>query len=417
MKASLVWIVTLAWLGLTPAADGSPAAPATGSGSLETGSPAVVKLAEPQDLYGPDRIPRHTRKVVFRARGLRRRGDAEGAVALLRSQLADHPDQDHDMLHYHLGQSLMDLHRYPEARDEFSRAVEMEPRLDRAWIGLGDAAYQLKEYEQAGRAFEKGFRLSPERPVNVLFYAATCALLADQPARSLELHKELATGRWGDVRLEWYRGLASSALQAGTPEQVEAELADLLTRFADDPAAWYLVYQFSIGTKDYRRAAVALTVTGYLRELTEDENRQLGDLYAVVGVPGLSIEAYRVALGSEPTAEGYEKLVSACLASHRNDQALAILDEALQETASSRLWSLKGDVHYLRKEYEEARIAFANVLDDEPANGRANLMVGYCSIELGQLELALDHLGRAAQDPDQAGMAQLLIQRALKDRG
>lgn len=393
------------------------AAPATESGHVDTLDPAAVKLDGPQDLYGPDRIPRHTRKVVFRARGLRRRGDAEGAVNLLRAQLADHPDQDHDMVHYYLGQSLMDLHRYAEARDEFSRAVEMEPRLDRAWTGLGDAAYQLKEYDLAGRAFEKGFRLSPERPVNVLFYAATCALLAEQPARSLELHKELATGRWGDLRLDWYRGLASSALQAGTPAEAETELADMLTRFADDPAAWYLLYQFSVGSKDYRRAAVALTVTGYLRDLTEDENRQLGDLYAVVGVPGLSVGAYRVALGAEPTAEAFEKLVSACLASHRNDQALAILDEALQVTSSSRLWSLKGDVHYLRKEYEEARAAFANVLDQEPANGRANLMVGYCSIELGQPERALDPLGRAAQDPDQAGMAQLLIQRALKDRG
>ena len=36
--------------------------------------------------------------------------------------------------------------RHAEARDAFARAVEMEPRLDRAWIGLGDALYQLKEY-------------------------------------------------------------------------------------------------------------------------------------------------------------------------------------------------------------------------------------------------------------------------------
>lgn len=371
-------------------------------------------FSTPEDLYAPARIPRHTRKVVFRARSLRRRGEAEQAIALLREHVAEHPDQDHDMVQYYLGQALMDLERHAEARDAFAKAVAMEPKLDRAWIGLGDALYQLKEYGEASQAFEKGFYLSPERPVNILYYAATTALLAEQPARALTLHQELVTGRWGDVRQEWYRGLASSALQAKTPERADSDLDAMLQRYADDPAAWYLMYQFSVGRGDYRRAAIALTVTGYLRDLTEEENRQLGDLYAVVGVPDLSVDAYRLAMGDNPTTESYEKLVSACLAAHRTEEALSVLDEALAHTSSSRLWSLKGDVHYLKKEYEEARAAFAQVLAEEPENGRAHLMVGYCSIELGEQNLALTHLGRASNDPAQADMAQLLIQRALK---
>ena len=388
------------------------AAPASEKGYDESAGSTVLTVTE--DLYAPARIPRHTRKVVFRARSLRRRGEAEQCITLLREHVAEHPDQDHDMVQYYLGQALMDLKRHAEARDAFARAVEMEPKLDRAWIGLGDARYQLKEYAEASVAFERGFNLSPERPVNILFYAATTALLAEQPARALTLHQELVTGRWGDVRQEWYRGLASSALQAKTPELAAQNLDEMLQRYADDPAAWYLIYQFSVGKGDYRRAAVALTVTGYLRDLSEEESRQLGDLYAVVGVPDLSVDAYRLALGSKPTTEGYEKLVSACLAAHRTDEALVILEEALTHTSSSRLWSLKGDVHYLKREYGEAREAFARVLNEEPEHGRAHLMVGYCSIELGEQDLALTHLGRAVHDPAQADMAQLLIQRALK---
>ena len=412
-KLMLTTVPALAATALLTCTD-TFAAPAGETGYDKT--PGVSALKEVEDLYAPARIPRHTRKVVFRARTLRRRGDSEGAAELLQQQLAEHPDQDHDMLRYWLGQCLMDLDRHEEALQAFSRAVELEDRLDRAWIGLGDAAYQLKQYDRASVAFEKGFRLSPERPVNILFYAATTALLAGQDARGLQLHQELVTGRWGDVRLEWYRGLASSALESGAPERAEKDLEDMLARFGDDPRAWHLLYQFNVGRGDYRRAAVALTVTGYLRDLTREESRQLGDLYAVVGTPALSLEAYRSVLGEEPSAENYEKLVSACLASHRPDEALSILDEALAVTSSERLWSLKGDVHYLKKEYREAGEAFAHVLNLEQDNGRAHLMVGYCAIELGNKSLALDHLGRAVEDPDHADMAQLLIQRAMKLR-
>ena len=413
-KWMLTAVLVATALTLLPGA-ATHAAPASET-AHDSGTTTLTTLNEVEDLYAPARIPRHTRKVVFRARTLRRRGDSQGAADLLQAHLAEHPDQDHDMLRYWLGQCLMDLDRHEEALRAFARAVELEPGLDRAWIGLGDAAYQLKRYAAASEAFEKGFRLSPERPVNMLFYAATTALLAGQNAHALTLHQELVTGRWGDVRLEWYRGLASSALEAGTPEAADDDLEDMLVRFGDDPRAWHLVYQFNVGRGDYQRAAVALTVTGYLRDLTREESRQLGDLYAVVGTPALSLDAYRSVLGAEPTAQNYEKLVSACLASHRPDQALAVLDEALAVTSSERLWSLKGDVHYLKKEYREAGEAFAHVLNLEEDNGRAHLMVGYCAIELGDKDLALSHLGRAVDDPEQADMAQLLIQRALKLR-
>jgi tetratricopeptide (TPR) repeat protein len=413
-KWMLTTVLAVTVLVLLPAND-THAAPANETGY--DNSTTISSLKEVEDLYAPARIPRHSRKVVFRARTLRRRGDSQGALQVLQEQLANHPDQEHDMLYYWLGQCLMDVDEHQAARDAFARSVELEPRLDRAWIGLGDAAYQLKSYGEASEAFEKGFRLSPERPVNILFYSATTALLAGQNAKALSLHQELVSGRWGDVRLEWYRGLASSALENGTPELADKDLEDLLARFGDDPRAWQLVYQFNAGRADYRRAAIALTVTGYLRDLTLEESRILGDLYAVVGVPALSLDAYRAVLGDEPTAENYEKLVSACLASHRTDEALAILDEALAVTTSGRLWSLKGDVHYLKKEYGEASEAFARVLGMENVEpGRAHLMVGYCAIELGNKELALDHLGRAVEDPDHTEMAQLLIQRALKLR-
>ncbi|MCB1185369.1 hypothetical protein KDM41_18265, partial [bacterium] len=61
----------------------------------------------------------------------------------------------------------------------------------------------------------------------------------------------------------------------------------------------------------------------------------------------------------------------------------------------------------------QAREAFARIADRDES-GRALLMEGYCALELGAKDEALDLLARASSYPDQADMAQRLIQRAQR---
>lgn len=376
--------------------------------STESGI-GVVRL----DPYSLDLVPRRLRKPIFRATVLAKRGEHEAVAHLLGQKLENQPELDHYLLRYYLGQSLASLGRHAEAAEHFKQAVVLNPELDRAWIGFGDSSYKEKDFAAAAEGFERGFHASPERPISVLYSAAAAALQSGNARKSLELFKELESGKWGTMKQEWYRGLAAAALQAHEAEEARPGLERMLRRHPDSAESWNLWYKYNVGLQDYHEAAVALTVTGYLRELTEKEHDQLGDLFTMLGIPALSLEQYRGAINGEFSARQYEKLVSAALAAHDTDRALSIIEEALALGETPRLYSLQGDVYYRQRDYDAARTSFAKVLELDPEYSRAYLMVGYCSVELGEKEVALDNLGRVTQDPKHGDIAQLLIQRAL----
>lgn len=367
----------------------------------------------PHDLYDLASLPRKIRKIAFRAATYSKRNEQQKAIDLVEAHLRDHPDQDHYLLRLYLAQSQADLKLTEAAKENYARAVELEPDLDRGWFGLADAAYELEDFATAGRAFEAGYRVSPEHPVEVMYFAGASYLQAEMPAHALAIFNELVGGRRAMPQMKWFEGLVIAAARLEQPERADAGVAKMIEIYPDNPEAWYLKYQHEAGKKNYEEAAVALQLVGYLRPLTPAEQQQLGDLYLTLGVPWLASEKYEGVLDEAATAALYERLGSALVAAHETDRALEVLVGAVQHTESDRLWALIGDIRYLRKEYAPARGAFARIAENDES-GRAWLMQGYCSLELGDKREALDLLARASSYPEQADMAQVLLQRAMK---
>lgn len=398
-----------------------------GSGAGDEGSGAGLAgetaIQERGDLYDMSLVPRKIRTVVFRAAAYGKAGQPQRAVELLQEHLKEHPDQDHYLVRLHLAQNLGDAGRTAESLEHYRAAVDLEPRLERGWYGLADAAYDLQQYDLAGEAFHRGYLAAPDRPDEVLFYAATAYLQAERPGDAWPLFTRLtsgasgasgASGTTGAVSLKWYQGLVAAAVRMEQPDLAGPAVERMLVQFPDDPDAWYLKYQWSVAGGDFRAAAVALSVVGFLRSLDQAEQKQLGDLFSVIQVPHLASRHYRAGLKETAGAEDFERLASSLVAAHEIDQALAVLQTALTGTETPRLISLLGDIQYLRKDYEAAMAAFARLSAMDPAQGRGWLMQGYCALELGRRDQALDLLARASNYEDQAEMAQLLIQRALR---
>ncbi|MBE0565411.1 MAG: tetratricopeptide repeat protein [Krumholzibacteria bacterium] len=394
----------------------APAEAASAAASASD-APTAAQQLKAQDPYDTTALPRKVRKVVFLSSAYAKRGDYQQAAEVLRQHLQDNPDQDHYLVQLHLAQHLADLGRTAEALDHYRESIELEPGLDRGWLGLGDTAYDLERYQVAGEAFLAGYECSRERRPEVLYYAAASYLMAEQSAEALPIFEDLVTRYGGRADLKWYQGLVIAALGEGQPDRAVPALAQLLKLTPDDPEAWYLKYQHAVGTRDFRSAAVCLTVVGYLRDLTPRERKQLGDLHSVGEVPWLASREYVravQALGDQADGADWERLVSALVAAHDTEEALAALDRALAAAPTRRLVALLGDVHYLRDEYVQAMAAYARLADLGDDTGRAWLMQGYCALELGRREEALTMLGRASTYEPQADMAQLLLQRALK---
>jgi len=388
--------------------------PASAAPAADTGVEVGGGLTDRPDLYDLELLPRQERKIMLRASLYAKSGDHVTAAALLADHLRDNAAQEHYLVRLHLAQNLADAGNTAAARDNYRRAVELEPRLDRGWFGLADAAYDLTEYETAGEAFVRGYDVSPDRPAEVLYYAAAAWLMAEKPERAVPVFERLTSGTAGELQIRWVQGYLAAAARLQKPELASGALTRLLAAYPDDPEAWYLKYQHEAARRDFQGAAVALRVVGHLRELTAAEEKQLGDLLMAAGVAQLAGEHYRRGLSPEASATEIERLASALVASHETEEALQVLRAALEKSPTTRLWSLIGDVHYLRKEYAEALAAFEHVAADGDETGRAWLMQGYCALELGRRSDALDLLARASTFPDQQDLAQRLIQRALK---
>jgi tetratricopeptide (TPR) repeat protein len=385
-----------------------------GAGQQDAENVTKVTPTESVDLYDTSRMPRKIRKVVFRAANYGRRGDFAKAVEVLEDHLAKHPDQDHYLVQLHLAQNLADDGATDDAYDHYQQALVLEPNLDRAWFGLADTAYELERFEVAGDAFLSGYDHSPERPVEVLYFAGVSFLSADLPEKALAVLDDLTSGRYGVPQLPWYQALVAAAVKAGQPETASPRIAEMLEYYPDDPEAWFLKYQYHASARDFQAAAVALAIVGYMRPLSETEHQQLGDLYTVLQVPHMASRNYAAGMGEEQTAEEFERLVSSLVAAHELDEALEVLEKVLAADPTPRLLSLLGDIHYLRKDYEKASEAYGDLLEVDPESGRAWLMMGYCALEMGKKEEALDNLAKASSFADQSDMAQILMQRALR---
>ena len=374
----------------------------------------VTADADPSYTSDITALPGSVRRALFEAQDLRDEGEYLAAAEVLENCLAKDADRDHPLLRFHLARALSLADRSADALEHYQAAIAMRPDFEDAWLGLGEVAYDLDRYREAADAFAKGFELAEEKDPRVLHYAAAAYLLAEDAERSLQIATSLVSGRHGEPELDWFRTLLAAALELDRPDRAEAAVERMVELYGEKAEAWELLYQYAAHGGDLRRAAVALTIVGYVRPLTRSELRQLGDLYMAIEIPRQASRFYEEALSDSAPPVDQERLATAYLAAHESDAALAVLERALRQRSSAQLWSLMGDVRYLREEYEEAYRAFEQTAAADPARGRAYLMMGYCALKMDRPNVAIGHLETAAGFPDRERDARSLLERARR---
>lgn len=372
---------------------------------------AAVEPLRPVETI--DDLPRDARLALYEAQVFMEEGKIEKSAEVLAKYVRKNEKKDDRFLmRYHLAGVLVQVDRREEALAEYERAVALEPRYGPAWLGLGETAYGLGKHARAAEALKRGYALTEEKRPDVLYYAAAAQVQAGDAAGAISVLEELAAGRHGDPKFEWYRGLVSACLQAEDRVRGQSAVSAMVETFGTKHEAWHLAFQYGASVGDYRQAAVALTVTGYLRPLSKQETMQLGDLYAAVEAPAAAAGFYTAAAGDSASAGEIERIASAYLASYQTGAALAVIEKGIRAEPTFRLWSLLGDLHVMEKRFEPAYDAFAECGRLSPGEPRPELMMGYCALELGRPDDAIAHLTRAAASEDYAERAQLLILRA-----
>ena len=219
----------------------------------------------------------------------------------------------------------MTADQYTKANTAYSKAVKQNDAYGPAWYNLAKSHMELDEYQKAGDAFIAAYdRYDPKRP-DILYYAASTYLAADQPAEALTVFNRLTTLHPEDIKLDWQQLharilLANNKPAAALPiiEKLAKEMqgrknkkngknfysitispfemdnkalayARNLTKTAPLEIRWWkALVQITLSMERYKEALVALTVYGHLTPLSIDEKKLMADLYLMLDIPGQS---------------------------------------------------------------------------------------------------------------------------------
>jgi tetratricopeptide (TPR) repeat protein len=342
------------------------------------------------------------------AQVLRDSAKAQAAVSVLENCLRDNPEDDHPLLRFHLGTALLEAERYADAIGQFQEVTRLDPSYAEAWLNLGRAAFAAGRYQLAAEGFRRGYEESPAPLPEALYYAGTAHYLAGEPGAAAEILEDLIHANQQKPRKEWYRLLLHTCLQLERDDLAADAQAGLIKHFSADPEAWHMLHEYAAGSGDYRRAALALTVADYLKPLNRDQLLRAGDLYLAIGVPIKACAFYERALADSASVAESERWVSAQMAAHDWPQAQQVLTQALGRSPAAGLWSLQGDLSYMKQDYAASYEAYRECARHDSTRGRPHLMMARCALQLGREQEALRHLAIARDFPAQARSAEEL---------
>jgi tetratricopeptide (TPR) repeat protein len=396
MARLAVLMLLLAWATMAGAAAVAP-----GRGDL------AARQAALQDL---DAAPGPVRRALFGAGAHLQRDDTDGARALLRKHLAEHPDRDHHLIRHQLALLLAQADSLDAAAVQLEAAVRLEPDLQPAWRNLGELAYGTGDYARSAEAFGRAVALDPADDPQLRYYEAASLLQAGRPADALARLESLLDDH-APSGLDWHRLLLAAALAADRADAVSARMTALTDRWPDDPQAWLLSAGQAQAASDFVRAVRALTVADYLEPLGRSDRMLLGDLCRAVDAPARAAGHYAaaIAMTPDPSPADLDRLVAAHLAAFATDEALAALDRRLALEPAATAWRLKGEVLYAEGRWTAALGALDEAAAMDPDDARVDLLRGFCGLELERTEQARRHLRAALRDESTAARARAAL--------
>jgi tetratricopeptide (TPR) repeat protein len=91
------------------------------------------------------------------------------------------------------GVELLEAQKYEEAKEVFQKDIDKKKRLDEAYRGLGIACFELKEYEEAAKAFEAALKNEAEETASICAFLGACYMELEDYNKALDIYKKALT--------------------------------------------------------------------------------------------------------------------------------------------------------------------------------------------------------------------------------
>lgn len=408
-------------------------------------------------------LPRPARVALMKVGPLLEKQDYAKALDLLKSfqsgagpmparGQSDPQGFHHPAIYFAMGNCYLLQNRPEPAAEAYRRAVARDPGYTAAWLNLGKAYYETRQYTEAGYSFRQAYAAAEEKKPDYLYFsAAACmmagdnkqaidifmqllkahptavkpdwkahlvhAMLADSRNRSaLPYIRELITAYTGGKKIQWQEILLYQYIQLGMATDALSFARELTGKAPEIARWWKALAHIHLKARHTADALAALTIYSFLKAPTPDEKKLLADLNLQVGIPVKAVPIYEARLHEKPDKRQLRLLVAAYQQLGRPETAIEKIAQFAPHTRDSELLLLKGELHYTLKQYRMALAAFQKAAQtDGTDTGRAWLMTGYAAWQAGDSDTARAAFQKASRHAPQKKAALSALRRLNKN--
>lgn len=292
--------------------------------------------------------------------------------------------------------------RLEEAAAAYQAAVKKYPKFRRAWRNLGLIHVRQREFPDAVRALTRVIELGGNDAIT--FGLLGFALANVENHLSAESAYRMATLLDPDT-LDWKMGLARSLFKQQRYGEAAALCGTLIAAQPDRADLWMLQANAHLGMNQPLKAAENLELVDRLGQSTAESLAMLGDIYVNQDLYEPALAAYLRALERSPQG-GIERPLRAAkvlIARGAVQETRKLVEylvtrrgDRLQADEHKDLLKLKARIALAEGAGEEEAKVLREIVELDPLDGDALILLGQHSARTGDLERAILYLERAA---------------------
>jgi tetratricopeptide (TPR) repeat protein len=288
-----------------------------------------------------------------------------------------------------------------EAEATLRRCLDSNPRLSKAWAGLGEILREKHQIDDARQAFLMALETDPENPLAHLGLAAILQLQGRDAEAASAYRRALSRGL---TVPDLYAGLAAANLDQGKAQEAAARMLDAIRSLPDDPDL--LSYMGYVQALRGETGAALEYYSQALRINSKHEVALLGEAQSAAtrGDFTRAIRSFTRAVELNPDgAEGWQGLIHAYRKSGNPDRAELACRDCLVRNPGNRecreqLASLRMDA----SDYQESAREFQTLLRNGTATKTVLDGLGFSLLRNGEhlqsIELFKRSLARYGTD-------------------
>ncbi len=336
--------------------------------------------------------------------------------------LADHvrkapiADEVSAALNYTLANLYLQTGKYSQAVVQYETAIKKFDNFRRAFKNLGLAYIQNRQFGNAIKALVKSIEMG-DASGDTFGLLAYAYLNEGNPSAALEGYRQASL--MNPNNREWRIGKAEALMRTQRYEEAIAEFKELIEELPTRSAFYTSIANAYLSVQKPDMAAHYLEMLRRKGEAKATALGLLGDIYVNDSLPRLALAAYQDAVntGDFSTSKSIRSL-KALLARGNFPEAEAFLVTVkasvaakFSEKESREVLNLQAQRALAKGQDEEAAKLLEQVLEQDPLNGNALMLLGEYNLSKGDVESAVFYYQRAESITDFQRNAQLQLAR------